>query len=257
MARAERPARLPRATLLAGPSAQHLLGANDVGQDNLSLLLYGARVSLLVGALVGICSTAIAWLAGLSSGLSRRADWLVTFAADLLLAVPGLLLILLIVTYLGADLVMLIAALSLASWGAFARVLRGLVQAELRKPYVESARAMGASALRIAVCHIAPATLPTVAVKFVLTVQYAVVVQASLAFLGLGDATTISWGGIAHRAALSPEVFLGRAWLWWLLPPALAVAALVLGFALIGWAIEERRLAGPVRRAAAWLGSST
>lgn len=225
---------------LAAPNRQHLLGANDVGQDLLSELIYGARASLIVGLAVGGISTAVAWALGLLSGLSRPADLAIGAVIDLVLVLPPLPLILLIAAYMGASLPVVIITLSLTSWGAFARIIRGQVQGELRKPYVEAAHALGVSGGRIVLRHIAPATVPTAVAKFVLTVQYAVVVQASLTFLGLGDPTLISWGAMIHRAAASPLVFLSRAWLWWLLPPSLAIALLVVGVALIGWSVEER-----------------
>lgn len=225
---------------LATPSRQHLLGANDVGQDILSQLIDGARISLLVGFVVGIASTAIAWTLGLLSGLSRPADVAAGALIDLILVLPPLPLILLIAAYLGASLPIVIITLSLTSWAAFARIIRGQTQSERRRPYVEAAYVLGASPWRILLRHIALATLPTAVVKFVLTVQYAVVVQASLAFLGLGDPNAISWGLMLRRAAQSPLLFLTHAWLWWLVPPALAIALLVVGVALIGWSVEDR-----------------
>ena len=103
--------------------------------------------------------------------------------------------------------------------------------------------------MRILFRHVAPATVPTAVAKFVMTVQYAVVAQASLGFLGLGDPSLVSWGDMVHRAALSPLIYLDGSWLWRLLPPGLAIAGLVVGFALIGWSLEERCL--PAARRAA------
>jgi peptide/nickel transport system permease protein len=227
---------------LAKPSWTNLLGADDTGRDIFSQLIYGTRISLLVGGLTGACSTAIAWALGLLSGLSRRVDGAVTAVVDTMLVLPPLLLVILIAAYLGPGLAVVIISLSLISWGGFARVIRGQVQLEVRKPYVEAARAVGASGPRILLRHVGPATLPTALAKFVLTVQYAIVVQASLAFLGLGEPGSISWGSMIHRAANSPLIFISGEWLWWLLPPSLAIGIVVAGFALISWAVEERSL---------------
>lgn len=233
---------------LAAPSSAHWLGANDVGQDLLSQLLYGARVSLLVGATAATLSTAIAWGLGLFSGFSRLADGAVSAGADLMLTMPLLPLVILIAAYLGASLPVVVITLGLVSWGPFARIIRGQVQGELRKPYIEAARAVGGTPWRIMVRHVAPATVPTAVAKFVMTVQYAVVAQASLGFLGLSDPTIVSWGDMVHRAAISPLIFLDNSWLWRLMPPALAIAILVVGFALIGWSLEEGSLVGTRRR---------
>jgi peptide/nickel transport system permease protein len=232
---------------LARPSWQHWLGANDVGQDTLSQLLYGARVSLLVGVAAASVSTAIAWGLGLLSGMSRPADAVVSGSADLMLAMPLLPLVILVAAYLGATLPVVIITLGVVTWGPFARIIRGQVQAELRKPYVEAARAVGSSTTRILFRHVAPATVPTAVAKFVMTVQYAIVAQASLGFLGLGDPGTVNWGDMVHAAAISPLIFLDSSWLWRLLPPALAIAIVVVGFALVGWAIEERSLPALLR----------
>jgi len=237
------------ASPLAPPSPAHWLGANDVGQDVLVQLLYGARVSLLVGFAAATVSTAIAWGLGLLSGLSRVFDGLVRGLADLMLAMPLLPLVILVAVYLGASLPVVVITLGLVSWGPFARIIRGEVQSEMRKPYIEGARAVGTTPIRILMRHVAPATVPTAVAKFVMTVQYAVVAQASLGFLGLGDPSIVSWGDMVHRAALSPLVFLGDSWIWLVAPPALAIGILVVGFALIGWSLEERTLPG-VRRAA-------
>lgn len=227
---------------LAPPSMAHWLGSNDVGQDVLSQLLYGARVSLLVGTAAATLSTAIAWGLGLLSGLSRISDGLVSGVADLMLAMPLLPLVILVAAYLGASLPVVVLTLGLVSWGPFARIIRGEVQAELRKPYIEAARGVGATRLRVLLRHVAPATVPTAVAKFVMTVQYAVVAQASLAFLGLGDPAVVSWGDMVHRAAFSPLVFLGNSWAWLVVPPALAIGILVVGFALVGWSLEQRTL---------------
>ncbi|MDQ6711791.1 MAG: ABC transporter permease, partial [Candidatus Dormibacteraeota bacterium] len=216
---------------LAVPSPAHWLGANDVGQDTLSQWLYGARVSLLVGLAAATLSTGIAWALGLVSGLSRPADSLVSGVADLMLAMPQLPLVILVAAYLGASLPVVIITLGVVTWGPFARIIRGQVQSELRKPYIEAARGVGTTPVRTLIRHVAPATVPTALAKFVMTMQYAVVAQASLAFLGLGEPTTISWGDMVHRAAISPLIFLDNSWLWRLAPPALAIGLMVVGFA--------------------------
>jgi peptide/nickel transport system permease protein len=232
------------ATPLAAPSAAHLLGTDATGRDILSRLISGTSVSLVVGLSVALISTALACCAGLLGGLGERADGIVRGAADLLLTLPPLPLVILFAAYAGGSLVVVIATLSLTSWGASARVLHAQVQTELRRPNTEALRALGATPVRILLRHIAPATAPVVIARFVTAIAYAVVVQASLAFLGLGQPGVVSWGGMVHEAAQSPLILLSSAWLWWLLPPALATGVLVAGFALIGWSMEERTLPG-------------
>lgn len=224
---------------LERPGAAHPLGTNNVGQDLFSALLHGARTSLAIGLVAAGLSTAVAWGAGLLAGVGPRADAAVTTLIDLALALPFLPLAILIVAHVGGRPPVIALTLGLLSWAPFARVIRARVRGELRRGYVEAARALGAGPARIVTRHILPATIPLATAKFVLTVQYAVLAEASLAFLGLGDPATVSWGGTIHRAVGYPLIFAGDAWRWWLLPPAAAIAALVTAFALVGWALDE------------------
>ncbi len=222
------------------PSGAHLLGTNDIGQDLFSQVMRGGRVSLVVGFGASILSTAIAWTLGLLSGLGRRWSALVAGTADLFLALPFLPVTILVVAHLGPRPVVIAITVGLVSWPAFARVMRARVATELAAGYVEAARSIGAHPATILTRHILPATVPVATAKFVLTVQSAIIVQASLAFLGLSDPATISWGGIIHRGVGYGLIFASGAWRWWLLPPIVAIALLICAIALIGWALEER-----------------
>lgn len=222
------------------PSGTHLLGTNDIGQDLFSQVVRGGRVSLVVGFGAAILSTAIALALGLLSGLGRRWSALVAGTADLFLALPFLPVTILVVAHLGPRPTVIAITVGLVSWPAFARVMRARVATELAAGYVEAARSIGAHPVAILTRHILPATMPVATAKFVLTVQSAIVVQASLAFLGLSDPTTISWGGIIHRGVGYGLIFASGAWRWWLLPPIVAIALLICAITLIGWALEER-----------------
>jgi ABC-type dipeptide/oligopeptide/nickel transport system permease subunit len=222
------------------PSRAHLLGTNDIGQDVFSQVVRGGRVSIAVGFGAAILSTAIAWTLGLLSGFGRRWSALVAGIADLFLALPFLPVTILVVAHLGPSPTFITITVGLISWPAFTRVLRARVATELSAGYIEAARAIGAHPATIMTRHVLPATVPVVIAKFVLTVQSAIVIQASLAFLGLSDPVTISWGGIIHRGVGYGLIFASGAWRWWLVPPTIAIAWLICAIALIGWAIEER-----------------
>lgn len=224
---------------LERPGTAHPLGADNVGRDLLSALLHGARASLVIGLAAASLSTAIAWGLGLLAGAGPRIDAAVARLIDLVLALPFLPLAILIAAHFGGRPPVVALTLGLLSWPPFARAIRARVRGELVRGYVEAARALGAGTGRILLRHILPATVPIATAKFVLTVQYAVLAEASLAFLGLGDPATVSWGGTIHRAAGYSLIFATDAWRWWLLPPAAAIAALVGAIALIGWALDE------------------
>jgi ABC-type dipeptide/oligopeptide/nickel transport system permease subunit len=213
---------------LALPSAAHLLGTNDVGQDVLSRLLYGVRTSLLIAGSVAGLSAMLSWVVGLAAGISRLAETLLMPLTELLLALPSLPLYLLTVTLVGPSLTNLVLTLALLSWPSFARIVRSLVLAVRAAPYVEAAQAMGATRLHVARRHLLPATLDVLPTKLILTVRFAVFTEATLAFLGLGDPATVSCGTILSHAFDDPLLFTRPIWPWIVLPPALAVAGLVL-----------------------------
>jgi peptide/nickel transport system permease protein len=220
------------------PSGAHFLGTNDIGQDLFSQLVRGGRVSIAVGFGAAILSTVIAWALGLLSGLGRRSSALVAGIADLFLALPILPVTILVVAHLGPSPVVITLTVGLSSWPAFARVMRARVATELAAGYIEAARAIGAHPTTILTRHVLPATVPVATAKFVLTVQSAIVIHASLAFLGLSNPATISWGGIIHRGVGYGLIFVSGAWQWWLVPPVVAISLLICGIAMIGWAIE-------------------
>lgn len=221
------------------PSGAHLLGTNDIGQDLFSQMMYGGRVSVVVGFGAAILSTAIAWALGLLSGLGRHWSALIAGTADLFLALPFLPVTILIVAHLGPSPAVITITVGLISWPAFARVIRARVAIELAAGSIEAARAIGVHPAVILTRHVLPATVPVVTAQFVLTVQSAIVIQASLAFLGLSNPATISWGGIIHRGVGYGLIFASGAWRWWLMPAIVCIALLVCSVAVIGWMLED------------------
>ncbi|MCS6801825.1 MAG: ABC transporter permease [Dehalococcoidia bacterium] len=212
---------------LQPPSGRALLGTNDVGQDVLSEWLIGARATLVAAIGVTAISTALAWLAGVTAGLWDRAALPLTSLGDLLLALPAIPLYLLILALVGPSQTTIILTLGLLSWPAFGRIVQATVREVRSAPYVEAAEALGASPIRVAVRHVIPATFGLLAAKVVLTVRFAIFAEASLAFLGLGDPGAKSWGAMLGTAFNYPLLFARGAWLWWVLPPALAIVAVV------------------------------
>jgi ABC-type dipeptide/oligopeptide/nickel transport system permease subunit len=219
---------LPVGTPLTPPGAGHVLGTNDIGQDVWSQWLWAARATLLIAFVVTVVSTLLSWTVGLAAALSHRAEGTLLAITDLLLALPTLPLYLLVVALIGPSQEHLMLVLGVLSWPAFARIVRARVIAVRGEAYVEAARALGAGPMRIAVRHVAPATLELLPAKLALTVRFAVFAEATLAFLGLGDAAERSWGSMLGWAFSDPMVFVNAAWTWWVLPPALGIVAVVL-----------------------------
>ncbi|MFM8409094.1 MAG: ABC transporter permease, partial [Alphaproteobacteria bacterium] len=213
-----------RATLQR-PSAAHLLGTDALGRDVLSRLLWGARLSLGVGAVATAASIAIGTTVGLVAGYGGRlADEVTGRVIDVFLAFPGLLLAIALAAVLGPSARNVVIALALMGWTTYARLVRAEVRAKAAEESVRAAEALGARPLRIATRHLLPSVGRTLAVQAAFGASAAVVAEASLSFLGLGPPPpTPSWGAMLAegRALLLAAPHLAIA-------PAVALAATVL-----------------------------
>ena len=227
-------------TPFARPSATHLLGTNDVGQDLLSELIYGARISLLVGIVAALAATVIGVTIGIVSGYARGwPDIMLMRLVDVVLALPVIPLTIVVGVFVGPGLTTQILVIAAVIWAGIARELRAQVLSVRERDHVQALQAMGARSSYVLVRHILPAVTPLVVPQFVLATKTAILLEATLAFLGLGDITAKSWGTMLSLAH-SRSAFLTDAWLWWIIPPGLAIAAAVMGFALLGYGFEER-----------------
>ena len=227
-------------TPFAAPSMAHPLGANDVGQDLLSELLYGARISLLIGVLAAVIATVVGTTVGVVAGFFRGiTDAVLMRLVDVLLALPFLPLVIVVGVYAGPGLVTEIIVIGALIWARTAREIRSQVLSLREHSHVAAARAMGARAGYLLTRHVVPAVAPLVIPQLVRAANVAILADASLSFLGLGDPTVKSWGMTLYYAN-ARSAFLTDAWLWWVLPPGICVTAVVLGFALVGYALEER-----------------
>jgi peptide/nickel transport system permease protein len=224
---------------LASPTWAHPLGTNDVGQDLWSELLYGTRTSLVIGLAVALIGTGLSLLVGISAILKGGLyDFTLMRLVDGWLTIPPLLLVLLITAFLQPRLPTLILVLSLFSWAGGARILRSQGLEVKQAPYVQAAQALGASPFHIAWRHIVPALYPLVTLSFLVQIRRAILLESSLAFLGLADPHHKSWGVMIQYGL--KFVALGDYWLWWLLPPALALGLTLISLALIGFGLESR-----------------
>lgn len=221
------------------PSAAHWLGTNDIGQDILSEIIWGTRISLLIGTLSAFLICLIGVLVGLVAGyLGSWTDAVLMRVVDVVLVLPFLPLSILLAAYLGPSFWNLVLVLGLVGWARPARIIRSQVLGLQALPYIEAARSHGAGAYHIMRFHIQKAVWPMLAVQWVQAASSAILVEASLAFLGLGDPTQKSWGTILYYAQ-SRSAFLTGAWVWWVLPPGLMIALAVSAFALFGLSLDE------------------
>ena len=252
-----RPSGLP----LRRPGLGHPLGTDDLGVDIFAQLVYGARISLAIGVGAAALALAIGLLVAVVAGWKRGwAEAVLMRLTDVTLAFPFLPLVLVLAAFFGRGLVITAVVIAAVSWARPARVLWAQVLKLREFQHVQAARAMGGSGTRIVSRHILTRLTPLASAQFVRVANAAVISEAALAFLGLGDPNQASWGIMLSNAS-SNNALLTGAWKWWMLPPGFALTVVVLGFAFTGYACEEwadprlastsgrlRFLSGPRRR---------
>jgi peptide/nickel transport system permease protein len=224
--------------ILAPPYPGYPLGTDESGRSVLALVVWGARVSLLVGIAATVISMSIGTLVGISSGhyggwaggvLERLTDWF--------LVIPFLPLAIALATVLGSSLLNIIVVIGITSWPGTARLVRAQTLSVEARPYLERARVLGGGHWHQMSRHVLPNVMPLVLANTTLTVAIAILSETTLSFLGLGDPFRVSWGSMLENAFAAGAISAG-AW-WYLLPPGLAVVAVVLAFTLIGRAMEN------------------
>ncbi len=221
---------------LSPPSAAHPLGTNDVGQDILSELLYGARTTLMIGLSVAAAATLLSLLLGVAAGLFRgAAERVILRLVDVILVIPVFLVAILVASYMRPGALTLVILLSLLLWPPGARIIRSQVVSLKNQEHFTAARQFGAGTGYLVRHHLIPELYPLLAVNFIQVVRRAVFMEAGLAFLGVFAPAQKSWGLMIHYAR---EFVFAGAWQWWLLPPALAVSFTIIAFALVGHSLE-------------------
>jgi peptide/nickel transport system permease protein len=220
------------------PSAQHWFGTDDAGQDVFSNFVYGARVSLTVGFFAAFISIIIGGTFGLVAGFfgGRMENFLMRFT-DIMLVIPDLPLMVVIVALTKPSLLNIIFVIGLLGWTTTARVVRSQTLAVKSRKFVLRARAIGSGRGHIISRHILPLVTPILVVQAVLVISLAILNESALAFLGLGDPTTLSWGQMLNYAFGRGAMSAG-AW-WALVAPGLGIVWVVLGLTLLGQGLEQ------------------
>ncbi|MFE7774858.1 ABC transporter permease [Streptomyces sp. NPDC057445] len=224
-------------TALEPPSAQFPLGTDQFGRSLLGLLVWGARISLTVGLLAAGLSVAIGTLVGIIAG--HYGGWFATIVmriTDWFLVMPTLVLAIVLATVMSRSAWTVILAIGVTSWPTTARLVRAQTIAVESRPYIERARALGGGHGHIMSRHVLPNVMPLVLAQTTLGISSAILTEATLAFLGLGDPTVVSWGGMLQDAREAGAVSAGH-W-WYLAPPGIAIALVALAFTLCGRAVE-------------------
>jgi ABC-type dipeptide/oligopeptide/nickel transport system permease subunit len=226
---------------LAAPGWGHWLGTNAIGQDLARQWLTGARTSLTVGLLGGggtfVMSTIVGAIAGWWGGL---VDAVLMRLTDVGLVLPTVVVVIVISAYTHPTALSLSAVIAGTSWPASARLIRSQVLTLRGRAYLAAAAGFGASRVRVLWRHVLPDSALVLVAAAVRDAERAIAYEAGLAFLGLTVSTEGSWGTMLHDALAFQGLFLTHAWLWWLLPPVLTIAALLGALALSATAVDDR-----------------
>jgi peptide/nickel transport system permease protein len=224
--------------VLDPPSGEFPLGTDDNGRSIVTLLIWGSRISLLVGLTATVISMVIGTVVGLASGffegwpasvLYRLTEWF--------LVLPFLPLAIVLAAVLGRSLLNIAIVIGVTSWAGTALLIRSQTLSVKERSYLERARVLGAGRWHQMTRHILPNVMPMVFANTTLTVAIAILAETTLSFLGLGDPTRVSWGSMLENA-FSVGAMTTGAW-WFIIPPGVCVVLVVLSFTLIGQALEE------------------
>lgn len=221
-----------------GPSLNHLLGTNDMGHDIFSELIYGARVSLFVGFGAALMATIIGTAVGLLSGYFKGTlDEILMGVVDIFLMIPQIPLIIVLAAYLRPSFWLVALLMGALWWTSTARVVRSKALQIREMGYVQAKRSLGFSHLNIILSDLLPNISHVVMPKFMLSIASAMIAEASISFLGLGDSSMKSWGMMINFA-FSRGGFINGYW-WWYLFPGLCITLFVLSVVLVGFVLEE------------------
>jgi peptide/nickel transport system permease protein len=221
--------------VLQPPSALHRFGTDDLGRDIFSGVVHGARTSLLVGLAAAGTATVIGLLVGSLAGYAGGiTDDLLMRVSELLQIIPRFFLALIIVALLGSNIWLIVLLLGLTYWPGTARLVRAQILSLRARDYITAARAIGVPDAQILLRHLLPAALPPVITLAALQVGGAILVEAGLSFLGLGDRSVVSWGMLLNDA----QQFVRRAW-WMSVFPGAAITLTVLGLNLFADGLND------------------
>ncbi|HAA85618.1 MAG TPA: ABC transporter permease [Kosmotogaceae bacterium] len=223
---------------LQPPSTRHLLGTDGFGIDVLSQIIYGARVSLTIGVLVGVGVAAIGGFIGaLAATYGGISDTLSMRTVDFIMVLPGLPIMIMIMTTIGSSFWVMVMIFIMFGWAGTARVTRAIVLVEKSRGYVDAARCAGASKMYVLMKHLLPATYSILFVTAAFAAGGAILAEAGLAFLGFGDPKLVSWGKMLNFARTYNAMILG-AW-WWIIFPGVAVFLASFSIMMMGIALEK------------------
>jgi peptide/nickel transport system permease protein len=224
--------------VFAPPSWEFPLGTDGGGASMVSMLIAGARVSMLIGLCAAAISALIGGTVGILSGFyGGKTDTALMRVTDYFLVIPDVPLMIVIAALFGRSTWNIIVIIGIIYWTFTARLLRAQTKSVRERVYVQRARALGAKNSRLVVRHVLPQVTPLLIANTVLLIAYAIFAETFITFLGLGDPSTISWGRLIQNA-FTDDAIINNAW-WAIIPPGLCVMFVVLSCTIIGQSLED------------------
>ncbi len=225
------------ADILIPPNGQFWFGTDDLARDVWSQVIFGSRVSLLIGFISAFATVFTGALIGIFAGFyGGYIEELLMRIVDFFMMLPALPLMIVLAAVLGPSIWNIIFVVSLISWPTTARVVRSQVLSLKERPFVEASRCIGATNSFLMFREILPNVIPILFAEAVIMVTEAIYAEAVLSFLGLGDPVRISWGSMLHFAFASGTMARAP---WWVLPPILSIVILIIGFSFLGTAVSD------------------
>ncbi len=224
---------------LIPPGQGHLMGTDELGVDLWAQICHGARISLVIGLGTALTAGLGGGLAGILAGYAGgRVDTVLMRLVDIILVLPDLPVMIVLAAFFGPSLTTIVLVLSCFSWVHTARIVRSRILILKQRQYIRAAALCGAGPWYLIRRHFLPEIFPLAAVSMIRLTGRAIVAEAGLSFLGLGDPTSRSWGMILHHATSFPGIYYTRFWLWWLVFPWLVLTLMVVSLALVGRDME-------------------
>ncbi len=224
--------------MMAKPSAEYIFGTDHLGRDLFGAIISGTKTSLIVGFSAALISISIGTTIGLTSGfVGGKLDSTLMRLTDGMMVLPKLPLIMVLSALLGTNIKNIILVIGFTGWTGTARLVRSQALSIRERPYIERAKSIGAGNVYIMYKHVLPNVFPVIFANTILATSSAILAEASLSFLGLGDPLSVSWGQILNGAFVNGAVSIG-AW-WYFVPAGLAIILLVLSFTFVGYSFDE------------------
>lgn len=216
------------------------MGTDDLGIDLWAQICYGARNSIVVGTTTALLSCLMGTTLGILSGYyGGIMDYVITGIIDMMMAIPSLPIMIVVGAFFGSSIKNIVIVLSLLSWAMPARIIRSKIISLKQESYIKVAQGYGANFIYLTLKHFLPQIFSLITINFIKLISKAIISEASLSFLGLGDPTSKSWGLILHYALNFPGIYFTDYWKWWVIYPLLCIMLLVLSMAFIGKELEK------------------